>query len=109
MYQKADGRIRLNVCSLNNEEYIRYLNPSDINISEEYTIEVFAQQLDSPISMLFTESGDMVIAESGFTSGNPRVLRLINDQFVVIAEGFKVPITGINYLKGAIYSCLTQG
>jgi len=102
MYHE-DGRLKLNAFSQNVEETVRYLNPSDIDISEEYTIEVFAQDLDSPISMLFTESGDMVVAESGLTSGNPRVLRLINDRFVVIAENFNVPITGINYLNGVIY------
>lgn len=37
-----------------------------INISPGYRIEVFAQGLDSPISMFFTEKGDMVVAESGF-------------------------------------------
>lgn len=103
MNQKKDGLLNLKACSQNIEETVRYINPSDINISDEYTIEVFAERLDSPISMLFTEDGDMIIAESGLTSGNPRVLLLINDHFKVIAEGFNVPLTGINYLNGAIY------
>jgi len=104
MYQKANGRLKLKACNQNNEEAVRYLNPSDIQISGEYTIEVFAQNLDSPVSMLFTETGDMIVAESGLTTGNPRVLQLINGRFEVIADGaFNSPITGINYLNSNIY------
>lgn len=63
MNQKTDGILNLKACIQNIEETVRYLNPSDINISDEYTIEVFAERLDSPISMLFTEDGDMIIVE----------------------------------------------
>lgn len=103
MYQKAERDVQLNIYSQNTGEAIRYLNPSDINILPGYTIEVFAQGLDSPISMFFTEKGDMVVAESGLTSGNPRVLLLVDNRFEVIAENFRVPITGTNYLHGSIY------
>ncbi|SHO49092.1 hypothetical protein [Anaerocolumna xylanovorans] len=87
----------------NNESIQRILNPSDISISSEYSIEVFAQGLDSPSSMIFTNEGDMLVAESGYTSGNPRVLRLVNGRFEVIADRFNVPLTGINYFNGVIY------
>lgn len=103
MYHKIDGTIKRNVSSQQINETTRYLNPSAINVSAGYAIEVFAQELDSPISMLFDEGGNMIIAESGLTSGNPRVLRLINGNFEVIADNFNVPITGINYLNGIFY------
>jgi glucose/arabinose dehydrogenase len=103
MYQKTARELQLNVCSQNTGETVRYLNPADINISPGYRIEVFAQGLDSPISMFFTEKGDMIVAESGLTSGNPRVLLLVDGRFDVIADNFRVPITGTNYLNGSIY------
>lgn len=103
MNQNINKNSKIIACSQNSVETERYLNPSDIDLQPGYNIEVFAQGIDSPISMLFTETGDMIIAESGFTSGNARVLRLIGNNFEVIAEGFNLPITGINYLKGDIY------
>ncbi|MHB8128253.1 MAG: PQQ-dependent sugar dehydrogenase [Mobilitalea sp.] len=104
MDQNSGGTIKLNVCSQNMIEIERNLNPSDINISEGYAIEVFSYGLDSPISLLFTEAGDMIIAESGLISGKPRVLRLVGDHFEVIAEDiFSSPITGINSLSEIIY------
>ncbi|MHB8128254.1 MAG: PQQ-dependent sugar dehydrogenase [Mobilitalea sp.] len=103
MYQNSDIKVNLKAAELNNTETVRYLNPSDINIAPGYKIEVFAQGLDSPISLLFTEAGDMIIAESGLTSGNPRVMQLFEGQFYVIAENFSVPISGINYLEDTIY------
>ncbi|MDF2486512.1 MAG: repeat containing protein [Herbinix sp.] len=103
MYQNKERPLKLNATSQNTAETVRYLNPSDIKVSEGFRVEVFAQRLDSPISMLFTDDGYMIIAESGLTSGNPRVLLLVDDHFEVIAERFNVPITGINYLNGVIY------
>lgn len=103
MYQKPDRTLKRNVSNQNINETTRYLNPSDVNVPAGYAIEVFVQELDSPISMLFDEDGNMIIAESGFTSGNPRVLRLVNGNFEIIADGFNIPITGLNYLDGIIY------
>jgi len=103
MYHNSDKKNNLKAAEINNVETERYLNPSDINIAPGYKIEVFAQGLDSPISLLFTENGDMIIAESGLTSGNARILQLVDGQFYVIADNFNIPITGINYLLGTIY------
>lgn len=104
MYQNMDGTSTVYACSQNINEIERYLNPADINIETGYKIEVFASGIDSPIGMIFTEQGDMIIAESGLTSGNPRVLRLVNGQLEVIAENFFLtPVTGINYLNGNLY------
>ncbi|MHB8128252.1 MAG: PQQ-dependent sugar dehydrogenase [Mobilitalea sp.] len=103
MYQDPDGTLKHSASSQNNQEIVRYVNPSDIQIADEYKVEVFAERLDSPISMLFTEDGYMIIAESGLTSGNPRILLLVEDHFEVIADQFNIPITGINYYNGVIY------
>jgi len=81
----------------------RYFNPDDISVPPGYQIEVFAQGLDTPIGLVFTENGDMLIADSGSASGNPKIIRLSNDNFEVVAEGFNVPITGVNYRNGDIY------
>lgn len=102
MNKNALGRYDLKACQ-NNEVVVRYLNPADINIVAGYKIEVFAQGLDSPVSMLFTESGDMIIAEAGIITENPRILRLVNETFEVIADGFNVPLTGINDHDGVLY------
>jgi glucose/arabinose dehydrogenase len=81
----------------------RYLNPDDINVAAGYRIEVFAYGLDTPVNMIFTNEGSLIVAESGEASGNPEVLRLVNGSFEVMAEGFEAPITGVNYLNGVLY------
>jgi len=81
----------------------RYLNPNDIYLSPGYSIEVFAEGLNSPSSILFTKDGDLLIADSGYITNNPTVSRLVNGHFEVIADSFNVPLTGINYLDGDIY------
>lgn len=103
MIHEYDGNEELISCNLNEGNTKRYVNPSDINIVAGYNIEVFAQDIDSPISMIFTEDGDMLVAESGLTSLKPRVLKLVNDHFEVLVENFEVPITGINYKNGILY------
>lgn len=81
----------------------RYLNPEDIYIIEGYRIEAFIKNIDSPIGMVFNEDGDILIADSGLATGNAKVLQMVNGQFETIAEGFVVPISGINYLNGVLY------
>lgn len=81
----------------------RTLNPSDIYIIKGYKIDVYAEGLNAPIGMVFNEEGEILLAESGLADGNPRILRYRNKKFEVIAEGFNIPVTGINYLNGVIY------
>ncbi|MDW5299510.1 MAG: hypothetical protein SA378_05155 [Sedimentibacter sp.] len=81
----------------------RYLNPLDIYLLPGYAIEVFAQGLNAPISMVFDENGDIIVGESGELDGNARVMRLTKNGYEVIAEGFNVPLTGVNILNGDIY------
>lgn len=81
----------------------RRLNPSDIKLPPSYKIEIFAQELNTPINLIFTEKGEALIADSGIISGSGKVLLLTNNGFQVIAGGFNVPLTGINYYQGNIY------
>ncbi len=81
----------------------RELDPDRISVPIGYQIEVFAQGLNAPIGMVFTEKGDMLIADSGIATLNPKVIRISNGSIDVVAEGFNVPITGINYKNGYIY------
>jgi glucose/arabinose dehydrogenase len=81
----------------------RYLNPNDISIEFGYSIEVFAEGLNTPTSILFTEEGELLIADSGYITRNPSILRYNGSQFETIANNFNVPLTGINYLNGNIY------
>lgn len=81
----------------------RYINPQDITISQDYIIEIFAEGLDAPSSIAFTGEGDLLIAESGYITQNPRILRLHNGQVEVIAEGFDPPVTGVTYHNDEIY------
>lgn len=81
----------------------RNIDPQDILLPPGYTIEVFAEGLNTPSSILFTEDGDILIADSGYITGNPTISRIVDNRFEVIASGFNVPLTGINYRNGAIY------
>lgn len=92
---------RITLC--NQGESARYLNPSSINVPPGYTVEVFVEGLDSPSSILFTDDGQILITDTGYITGNPYVARLVNNQVEVIANGFNVPLIGINYLDGNIY------
>ncbi|MDF2542476.1 MAG: repeat containing protein [Herbinix sp.] len=103
MYHKTFGYSKLVACVQSQVDATRYVNPSDFNLSSEYNIEVFAQGLDSPIGFVFSNNGDLYIIESGFTSRNPKLLRLTPDRFEVISEDFITPVRGINYMDGNIY------
>ena len=85
------------------KDYIRYINPSDILLPPGFSIEAFASGLDTPISLVFTENGDMLIGDAGVRTGKGKVLRFNGGEFKVIADGFNPPLTGINYLNGDIY------
>lgn len=103
MIKNNNGRGRIYSFNQSDDVMERYLNPSDIYIINGYRIEVFIKDLNSPIGMVFNEDGDILIADSGLATGNPRVLLLVNNHLEIIAENFVVPISGINYLNGVIY------
>ena len=81
----------------------RKLDPSDILLPSGYKIDVFADGLTTPINLTFTDTGEMLIADSGITDGNGKVLKLTREGFTVIADGFNPPLTGITEYQGNIY------
>ncbi len=81
----------------------RYLNPNDITIENGYKIEVFAEGLNNPSSMIFSDEGDLFIANSGYTTGKADISILRNGKFELFAENFKIPLIGINYRNNALY------
>lgn len=81
----------------------RKLDPCDISLPPGYRIDVFASKLTTPINILFTKRGDMLVADSGVADGNGKVLKLMDRRFKVIADGFNPPLTGINEYEGNIY------
>lgn len=94
---------KINICNQETAASLRYINPMEFTLPAEYRIEDYIQGLDSPIGMVFADNGDLYIIESGYTSGNPKLLRLSNERFEVIADNFITPVRGINYLDGTIY------
>lgn len=89
--------------SMNSGKYKREIDPQDIKVPDGYKVDVFAQGLNTPISMLFTGNGDVLVADSGVLSGSGKLLRLTHCGFEIIAEGFNPPLTGINCLGEDIY------
>ena len=81
----------------------RPLDPRDIMLPPGFQIQVFADGLTTPINITFTEAGDMLVADSGITDGNGKVMRLTDKGFEIIAEGFNPPLTGITVHNGDIY------
>jgi len=77
--------------------------PEDIKVPRGYKVEVFAKDLDTPINLIITDKGDMLLADSGIIDGSGKILILKDDKFEIMAEGFNPPLTGINYYKGDIY------
>ncbi len=86
-----------------NNDVQRNTNPEDIGVPLNYNIEVFISGLDTPIGIDFTDSGDMLIADCGIISNNPKVLILINGQLHQVANVFNTPITGITYRNDIVY------
>ncbi|HJF32940.1 MAG TPA: hypothetical protein K8V56_14355 [Sporosarcina psychrophila] len=81
----------------------RKIDPRDIQLPSGYTIDVFAAGLTTPINITFTGKGEMLVADSGITDGNGKVLKLTQQGFTVIADGFNPPLTGITEYQGNIY------
>lgn len=81
----------------------RKLVTRDINLEPGYRIEVFAQGFDAPSCMAFTPEGDILVGESGYISGEPKVLRINNGQIDLVADGFLAPLSGITYKEREIY------
>lgn len=81
----------------------RNLNPNDIALPPGFTIEVFAKDLTTPINITFTHDGEVLVGDAGILSGSGKVMKLTENGFDVVAEGFHPPLTGITYYQGDIY------
>lgn len=81
----------------------RKLNPNDIQLPPGYKISVFAKGLTTPINLTFTDTGEMLVADAGVSSGSGKVLKKSGRGFTIVAEGFNPPLTGINFYRGDIY------
>jgi glucose/arabinose dehydrogenase len=81
----------------------RKFNPDDIQLPTGYHIEVFAKGLTAPINMVFTRHWDILVADAGVVDGNGKVMKYTGEDFVVIADGFTPPLTGINVNRDNIY------
>ena len=103
MYHKKSNCHRLSIQEQSSTLRDRYLNPNDIYLPPNYTIEVFAQGLDAPCCMAFNEEGDMFIGESGYVTKHPTILRLKDGQFEKYADGFEAPLTGLCHRNGDLY------
>lgn len=92
------GRVRHNQTN-----FTRQLNPDDIRLERGYQIEVFAEGLNIPTSMQFTENGDLFIAKSGYITGEAEIYILRDGQIELFAGDFRVPMIGINYRDGNLF------
>lgn len=81
----------------------RKIISDDIQVPRGYSIEVFAKELTTPINMIFTPTEEMFLADAGEADNNGKVLKYIDGEFRVIADGFNPPLTGINFLNGDLY------
>lgn len=81
----------------------RKIIPGDIAVLPGFTINVYATGLTTPINMVFTDSGQILVGDAGITSGSGKVIELTPQGTRLIAEGFNPPLTGINYYQGNIY------
>ena len=82
---------------------IRKVIPDHIRVPVGYSVSVFAKDLTTPTSLIITDQGDMLLADSGLTDGNGKVFIYKDHQFEVLASGFNPPLTGINHYNGQIY------
>ncbi len=103
MFQYNNSEFYLYNYDQNTGNYERKLDPSDIYIVKGYRIEAYLYGFNAPSGIVFDEGGNLLIAESGFASGNPRILKFTDNKYEVIAENFNIPISGINYLNDVIY------
>lgn len=97
------NRTKLKADSLRENVAVRYIDPNDIVIPKGYKIEVFAEGLNSPSSILFTKTGDLYIADTGYITGRSSIQKYVNGHFEIFAENFNVPLIGINSRENDIY------
>jgi len=77
----------------------------------EYVIETIVQGLNFPTSITFDTSGNIYIAESGYSygpvkvEGGGKIKRIdVRGNLSTVAENFEGPLTGIKWHKGKLYA-----
>lgn len=100
----SDFNLRMKAMEQLGQEQPRFIDPSDIYVPPGYVVENFIQGLDGPVNMVFTDDGDILVAESGYFSGVARILRISNDNVEVVDDDFLEPLNGVNYHDGIIYA-----
>jgi len=86
----------------------RPVRTDDIKVNGNYKVEVVAQDLSAPTMVAFDEMGRMIIAESGYDTGKPKVTRLeTNGQKTVLVDsekfGKETPVTAVGFHRGLLY------
>lgn len=81
----------------------RKLNPDDILLPQGYKIDVFIKDLMTPINLLITRNGEMLVADAGVLTKDGKVGKITASGYEVIADGFNPPLTGINEYDGEIF------
>lgn len=90
----------------NNRQYETktiHVESFNIELPEGYAIEKTFEGLTTPINIIFTTNGEMLVADSGITDGNGKILRMTKNGYEVIADGFNPPLTGITEHDGLLY------
>lgn len=80
---------------MKDEKLPRKTNPIDIAVPPGYQVKVFAIGLTTPINIVFSGRGEMLVADSGVTDGNGKVLLLTSRGFEVLAEGSTPRLPGL--------------
>lgn len=95
--------VKFNLCGQSVGDFVRRINTQDITFQPVYQIEVFAQGLFAPSSMVFDRNGDLIIGESGYIDGKAKVIRISEGRRDVLTEDIEAPITDLTYDKEDLY------
>lgn len=81
----------------------RNINPEDILLPKGYGIDVFMNGLTTPINLIYSNDGNLLVADSGVTDHNGKVFKISEGNVELIADGFNSPLTGITSHDNGIY------
>ena len=82
--------------------------PAAAQVPDGYRVEVALRDLTYPTSVAFDDSGNMYVAEGGYSYGDPvapaRILRVNKGgKLEYVADQFNGPITGLTWHQGKLY------
>lgn len=81
----------------------RKINPEDILLPKGYKIDVFIDGLTTPINLIHSNDGNLLVADSGVTDHNGKVIKISEGNVELVADGFNSPLTGITRHHNGIY------